>query len=85
MKDFHELKILPCYYKAVCSGKKLFEYRKFDRNFKVGDTIRLRCWSKKSGYSGESISVIITYILDSSCGLDFVNGWVILGIRILFY
>ncbi|WP_331384989.1 DUF3850 domain-containing protein [Bacillus badius] len=37
----HELKIYPQYFKAVVSGKKSFEIRKNDRDFKVGDTLLL--------------------------------------------
>lgn len=38
----HELKSWPKYFADVWSGKKLFELRKNDRNFKVGDCLWLR-------------------------------------------
>lgn len=44
----HELKIWPAYYGAVKAGVKTFEYRENDRNFCVGDTIRLREYEPES-------------------------------------
>ncbi|BDX40303.1 hypothetical protein K6D_03770 [Enterococcus faecium] len=38
----HELKILPEYFEAVTSGRKQFETRRNDRNFKVGSQLILR-------------------------------------------
>ena len=40
----HELKIRPEYFKAVVLGDKMFEIRKNDRDFKVGDIIVLHEW-----------------------------------------
>lgn len=65
MMTIHDLKIWPCYFQAIIDGRKTFERRDSkDRDFKVGDTLRLREWSKESGYSGQMVDVIVTYILD---------------------
>lgn len=48
----HELKILPEYYTKVSTGEKRFEIRKDDRNFKVGDIIRL-CEHGGKGFTGK--------------------------------
>lgn len=60
----HELKTWPVYFEEIWHGRKLFEYRKDDRGFKVKDTLCLREWcpdSKK--YSGRWITAKVTYIL----------------------
>lgn len=59
----HELKILPEFFEAVTSGRKQFEIRKNDRDFKVGDYIILREWGTKE-YTGNSYKAEITYITD---------------------
>lgn len=38
----HELKIKECYWKDVWNGRKTFEIRKNDRDFKVGDIIHFK-------------------------------------------
>ncbi len=37
----HKLKLFPEYFDAVANGIKTFEIRKNDRDYKVGDTLRL--------------------------------------------
>lgn len=61
----HELKILPQYFVPVKEGKKTFEIRKNDRDFKVGDNLVLKEIDKNSGeYTGKEVSRRITYITD---------------------
>ena len=69
----HELKILPEYYKAIESGRKIFEVRKNDRDFKVGDTVILREWDRD--YTGNELKA---YILDDKNYCK--EGYVIFGI-----
>lgn len=38
----HELKIWPQFYKLVAEGSKTFEVRKNDRDFQVGDEVKLK-------------------------------------------
>ena len=40
----HELKTYPKYFQETIEGNKLFEIRKNDRNFKVGDVLLLKEW-----------------------------------------
>lgn len=43
-KMTHYIRILPEYFKVVEHGKKRFELRKNDRDYKVGDNIVLQEW-----------------------------------------
>ncbi|MBP3040568.1 DUF3850 domain-containing protein [Bacillaceae bacterium Marseille-Q3522] len=61
----HKLKIHPQYFIEVLSGKKSFEIRKNDRNFKVGDTLLLQEFEPDSNsYTGRIAERKITYITD---------------------
>jgi len=56
---------------------KTFEYRKNDRDFRVGDHIQLREWSARTQqYTGRSMNVVVTLIVDDCPGLP--EGYVIL-------
>lgn len=62
--DFHHLKTWPKYFKAIKNGVKKFEYRNFDRDFKVGDVLRLKEYdSDTKTYTGEVVDAKITYLL----------------------
>lgn len=85
----HELKILPEYFEAIISGRKQFEIRKNDRDYKVGDYIILREWGEHYNftkwpdfiawreYTGNSYKAEITYITDYAQQ----DGYVVLRIR----
>lgn len=68
----HELKILPEYFDAVVSRKKTFEIRKNDRGFQEGDTVILKKYTKKKGFSGDYAKVRITYLTDFAQKRGFV-------------
>lgn len=72
----HELKILPEYFEAVTSGRKRFEIRKNDRDYKVGDLLYLREWNADE-FTGNSYKAEVTYITDYAQK----DGYVVLGIR----
>lgn len=77
----HELKIYKKYLDAILNGEKMFEIRKDDRGFRVGDTLLLKEWDNIK-YSGRELKVVITYILhDNFIGIS--PGYVALGIKIL--
>lgn len=76
----HKLKLRPEYYDAIMSGKKRFEVRIDDRDYKVGDIIEFKEFDRTKGYTGRtSIYFTITYILSDFDGLK--DGYVILSIR----
>lgn len=74
----HELKILPQYFEAVDNGSKRFELRKDDRNFHVGDRIKLCEW-ENGRYTGRNIVYFITYILRDCPEYGLKDGYCIIG------
>ena len=75
----HELKIHPEYFKDVTSGKKPFEIRKRDRDFKVGDYLALNEYSTEGGYTGKSALYEITYVMIDA---EYVKeGFAVLGVE----
>ncbi|MZZ58357.1 DUF3850 domain-containing protein [Enterococcus mundtii] len=72
----HELKILPEYFEAVISGRKRFEIRKNDRDYKVADQLYLREWDGEK-FTGDSHKVDVTYITD----YEQKDGYVVMGIK----
>ena len=61
----HELKTWPEYFRAVKNGNKTFEIRKWDRPYKVGDTLLLREFDRiTQEETGDEIEVEVMYLLD---------------------
>jgi len=74
----HELKTWPEYFQAVKLGQKPFEVRQNDRNYQVGDLLRLQEWSHPVGYTGDELTVQVTYVLDDPAFVK--EGHVVMGI-----
>lgn len=78
----HAVKIYPEYYESVKSGEKLFEVRKNDRDYKVGDLLALNEFNpddKVAGeYTGRAIIAKISYVLENPKLCKF--GFVVLGL-----
>ncbi|WP_434357379.1 DUF3850 domain-containing protein [Parasalinivibrio latis] len=95
VKTNHDLKILPKYYSEVAAGRKLFEIRKNDRGFQVGDTVMLKEYDDTldqqptfgsitqgkvpKGYTGKRVKGKITYITD----YEQKPGYVVFGIKLI--
>jgi hypothetical protein len=89
----HELKTWPEHFSEIVAGRKNFELRRNDRDFKVGDELLLReYWyqycnpdgSSKEGYSGRILHRRIDYVLDSYGAVYGVEkGYVILSLSTL--
>lgn len=59
----HVLKSWPVYFTPVADGVKRFEIRNNDRDFKVGDTLRLKEWDPQDErYTGHELLVEVEYI-----------------------
>jgi ASC-1-like (ASCH) protein len=69
----HKLKIQPEYFKEVCTGKKSFEIRKNDRDFKVGDMLLLQEYLPESNsYTGRVVERKDTYITNYAQVDDYI-------------
>lgn len=74
----HDLKVWPQFFGALLDGTKTFEWRKDDRNFREGDTLVLKEWSTEKGYTGRSVTRIVSYILRD--GFDVPAGYAVLAL-----
>lgn len=75
----HELKILPKYFADIAFREKRFEIRKNDRDFKVGDILKLNEYDGEK-YTGHFIRRNVIYIHhgDGKYGLE--EGYCVLGL-----
>lgn len=93
----HELKTWPEYYKEIVAGRKTFEVRKNDREYKVGDILHLREWEPgnlepKEGtmiyipiaphYTGSELLAKVEYILSGGkWGIE--EGYCVMSIKVI--
>lgn len=85
MKDYHpnihELKTWPEHYEKLRDGRKRFELRKNDRDFKANDLLLLREWyPEEQTYSGCVIVAVVTCVVT---GEWLAAGYVALGIAVM--
>jgi hypothetical protein len=70
----HKVKSWPQFFEAALSGAKTHEVRRFtDRDYRVGDTLRLREYDPATEtYSGREMVVRITYVTsaEAPCALS---------------
>jgi len=80
MKE-HVLKIELSFFEPILDGRKTFELRKNDRDYKVNDTLVLCEYSiTKNHFTGRSVKATVTYVLPGGFnGLD--SEYCILGIE----
>lgn len=76
----HQLKILPKWFEDVAAGKKNFEIRKNDRNFKVGDILILEEY-EDGKYTGREVKRKVNYILHGDGTLGLSKDYCILGLE----
>jgi hypothetical protein len=75
----HELKTWPEYFEEIWNGKKKFELRENDRDFKTGDIILLREYCQKTNtYWGRMIRCVVQYVLSDFPGIE--KGYAILSL-----
>jgi hypothetical protein len=69
----HELKCWPQFFEAIIAGEKTCELRRNDRNYQVGDVLRLREWDPfREHYTGRHYKVRVTHIIsaEQACALS---------------
>ena len=74
----HNLKTKTKYFEDVLGGTKTFECRYNDRDFKVGDMLKLNEIDKHLRLTGRFLEVEVLYILDKFIGL--ASGYVVMSI-----
>ena len=87
----HELKCHPEPFQASKRGEKNFEFRKDDRDYRVGDNLHLREWMPGSGwdndggnegdYTGDECHRRVDYIIREGFGIP--NGYCIMSLSLL--
>lgn len=78
----HELKTWPHYFNEVFAGRKLFEVRENDRDYKAGDDLLLREYSQiDDSYSGREVLCNVTYVLYGG-GFGITANHVVMSINI---
>jgi len=76
----HELKTIQPYFNDVLNGKKTFEIRKFDRPYKVGDSIKLIEWDVNLQRCMPNFTYkTISYVLSDAVEFGLIDGYCILG------
>lgn len=81
----HEIKIWPEYYERVINKQKTFEVRKNDRDYQVGDILKMRLYYPQTKETvGSYILSQITYLLNGG-QFGIKKGYCIMSIEILEY
>ncbi len=82
----HVLKTWPEYFEAIQAGLKTFEARKDDRDFRIGDHLKLREFNPEhegiveQEYTGRVAACEITYIMRGpKFGIE--QGWCVMGLK----
>lgn len=73
----HDLKIAPEYFGAVIRNEKTFEIRKDDRDYCVGDWVKLKEY-QDGEFTGASTCFQISYILRDCPQYGLMEGYCIL-------
>lgn len=80
MRQPHYLKTVSPFFEDIESGKKTFEVRLNDRDFRVGDMLCLQHFVPPETYTGKEIQACITYILNDKRFCK--DGYVVMGIKL---
>ncbi|KKM98516.1 hypothetical protein LCGC14_1157060 [marine sediment metagenome] len=75
----HKLKTWPVFFEHMIAGRKPFDVRINDRDFRVGDIIISQEWDTiKADYTGREHKAKVTYVLK---GMGLLPDYVALGLK----
>lgn len=80
----HELKTLVGVFNDIKTGKKTFDIRRNDRDFKKGDILDLKEYNRNTGeYTGDFVVVEVTYIFYANVEITngLLPGYCVMGIK----
>ena len=78
----HELKTWPAPFQALVEGAKTFEFRKNDRGFEVGDTLRLLEFDPIiARYTRRETHCDVTYLLRGPA-FGLPKGYVVMAVKL---
>lgn len=78
-QNIHILKIQKEFAMAIMDGRKRFEIRNNDRDFKVGDLLIMRPWNETKGFLPfQPVVSEITFMTD----FEQKEGYVVLSIKV---
>ena len=81
-KKVHDLKTRIDCFQAIVDGYKTAEYRKDDRNFKVGDWLNLMEWnSETESYTGATVLFLTTHIVRDAPEFGIPDGYCMLSFK----
>lgn len=79
-RKVHEIKIAPRFFADAAAGLKGFELRKNDRDYHVGDFLKMMEY-ERGKYTGRFVVVEVTYMLEGYAGL--VEGFCIMQTKVV--
>lgn len=81
-RKVHSLKCWPEFFEPIGAGLKTFEVRKHDRDFRVGDLLRLEEWDPVDAqFTKRWLICFVTYLYDCS-RFGVAPGYCVLGIQL---
>lgn len=76
----HKLKIWPEYFEEIRAGRKTFEIRRNDRDYRIGDVLELHEWSPETGqFTLSAMAAKVTYLIEGPA-FGIGEGWVVMSI-----
>lgn len=79
-RKVHQIRLASMYFDDIVSGKKTFELRKNDKEYKEGDFLEMLEFADGKN-TGRSVKVLVTYLLENYTGIE--DGYCIMGTKVI--